>query len=188
MADSLNKFTRATKAYYEAVYNQIMPGMIGIDQFLFGERDEDTSSDFALDELIDNPYGVAFRNRDEQSVVRPYTPGQGEIFEIPRASEKTPITEFLRDSVVVGGEETEGFGSKEARQIRNIIRQHTVGHNVTRWKTAIDVIRTGKYSPKGPGGVALGDMELDFGRDATLTVTYDFTAAGASAETAIQEL
>lgn len=188
MADTLNKFTRRTKAFYEAIYNQMMPGMIGIDQFLFPQLDIDTSAQFALDELIVNPHGIAFRERGAQSAVRPYTPGQGEIFEIPRGSEKTPITETLRDSVIAGGEATEGFASKHARLLSNIIRQHTVAHNITKWKLAIDVIRTGKYSPLGLEGNAIGDMEIDFSRDASLSATYDFTAVGADVETAIQEL
>lgn len=188
MAEVLNVFTRRTKAYYEAIYNSLMPGKIGIDDFLFNVRDDDAdSANFALDELIRNPHGVSFRKRGEQAAVRPYVPGVGNIYEVVRTSEKTGISETLRDSVIVGGEETEGLSSRNARLLSQIVKDHTVGHAVTRWKLAIDVIRTGKYSPMGLGGNDIGE-EIDFGRDATLTVTYDFTAVGATFDAALQEL
>lgn len=187
MAEQLNQFTRRVKTFYEKIYNQITAGQ-GIDEFLFSTPDEDPdSAQFALDSLVKTIHGVVFRNRGENSVVRPYEPGVGTIYAIERASEKTPITERLRDAVIVGGEDTEAFSSKEARMLRQIITQHTVAHNQTRWKLAIDVIRTGKFSPIGLDGNDIG-FEIDFSRDASLDVTYDFTASGATMNTALKEL
>lgn len=188
MADTLDKFTRRVKSFYEEVSNRLMAGKIGVDQFLFNTSDIDAdSSAFALDTLVVNPHGVSFRRRGEQSIVRAYEPGIGMIYEVPRSSEKTPITEVLRDAVIAGGESTEAFSSKEARMVNQILTQHTVGHTVTRWKLAIDVIRTGKFSPTGFGGADLG-LEIDYGRDASLDMTYDFTAAGATINKALRAL
>lgn len=188
MAEVLNQFTRRMKKFYEVIYNDLMPGMKGIDEFLFPEPDVDPdSSGFALDELVLNVHGVSFRRRGEQSAVRPYEPGTGTIYQIERASEKTPIDERLRDIVIAGGEETEAFSSREARLIRQITKQHTVAHNITRWKLSIDTVRTGKFSPKGLDGQDIG-MEIDFGRDASLDITYDFTDSGAKVNTALKNL
>jgi hypothetical protein len=186
MAEQLNQFTRRIKTFYEKIYNK-SEGQ-GIDRFLFPNRDEDPdSSNFALDSLVKTIHGVVFRNRGENSVIRPYEPGVGTIYEIERASEKTPITERLRDAVIVGGEETEAFSSREARMIQQILTQHTVAHDQTRWKLAIDVIRTGKFSPVGIDGNDIG-FEIDFSRDASLDITYDFTASGATMNTALKAL
>lgn len=188
MAEQLNQFTRRVKTFYELIYNQLMPGKQGIDQFLFPVMDVDAdSSNFALDELVKQIHGVVFRRRGEESAIRPYEAGTGTIYEVPRTSEKTPMDERLRDAVIVGGEETEAFGSREARAIRQIITQHVVAHTQTRWKLAIDVVRTGKFSPLGLDGQDIG-LEIDFSRDGTLDVTYDFTEAGAGINTALKEL
>ena len=187
MAGTVNKFTRRIKTFYELLYNEMSGGKIGIDKFLFRIDDVDTSSDFALDRLIQNPHGVQFRHRGEQAAIREYAAGTGTVYDVPRASEKTPITEQLRDSVIVGGEETEGFGSKEARMISQILRQHTIGHTVTRWKLALDTIRTGIFAPLGLVGNDIG-LSIDFQRDAGLSLTYDFTAVGADINKALFNL
>ena len=188
MADTLNQFSRRMKAFYEEIYNNQTGGMMGLDDFIFNTLDSDAdSANFALDELVVNPHAVVFRRRGEQSAVRPYVPGVGNVYEIPRVSEKTAITEVLRDAVVAGGEATEGFSSRMARLIQQIITQHTVGHNIGRWKLALDVIRTGIFAPTGLQGADLG-LSIDQSRDASLDVTYDFTAGGATIHNAMAEL
>lgn len=188
MAEQLNQFTRRIKTFYELIYNNLLPGTIGIDDFLFPVKDIDPeSSNFALDTLVKEVHGVVFRKRGEQSVVRPYEPGVGNIYEVPRTSEKTPIDERLRDAVIAGGEETESMSSRQARLLSQIIMQHTVAHATTRWKLAIDVIRTGKFSPYGLDGNDIG-LEIDLQRDASLDDTYDFTVTGANINEALSNL
>jgi len=188
MAEQLNKFTRRIKTFYELIYNQLMPGNIGIDDFLFPVKDADAdSSNFALDSLVKEIHGVVFRKRGEQSVVRPYEPGVGNIYEVPRISEKTPIDEKLRDAVIAGGEDTEALSSRQARLLAQIITQHTVAYATTRWKLALDVMRTGKFSPYGLDGHDIG-LEIDFNRDGTLDDLYDFTATGANINAALKNL
>ncbi len=187
MADTLDKFTRTVKVFYEEIKNQLSGGKQGIDRLLFPSIDEDTSSSFSLDSLMASPHGVTFRKRGEQSNVRPYIPGTGQIFEVPRVSEKTAITEELRDSVVAGIESTSGFSSHSAALLRQIISQHISGHTQTRWKLAIDVLRTGSFSPIGYSGNDI-DVDISFGRAAGCSLTYDFTATGATIDLALKAM
>jgi len=187
MSTSLEKFMRTAKVFYEDIKNELSGGQQGIDSFLFGVDDQSTSSNFTLDQYISNPHGIVFRKRDEQSHARPYVPGVGQVYEVPRASEKTYISEELRDSVVAGVESTAGFSSHNAQLLEKIIRDHVVGHTVTRWKLAIDTIRTGKYSPTGAGGQDIG-LEIDFNRDAAQSIIYDFTETGATIDAALKAM
>lgn len=187
MADTLDKFTRSLKRFYEEKGNMLLGGKKGIDQFLFDIDDMDTCANFALDDLIVNPEAVSFRQKDEQSHVREYKAGKGTIYEVPHASEKTPISEALRDAVVAGIESTGSFSAQNAKLLQGIINQHVAAHTVTRWKTAIDTIRTGIFTPLGIGGKSLG-LEINFNRDASLSITYDFTAVGADINEALYQL
>jgi hypothetical protein len=180
--------TRQLKAFYEEIVNSATAGMQGIDSFLFGTPDIDADSgSFALDELISQPYGVSFRKQGEQSAIRPYVPGTGTSYPVEIASSKTYISEKLRDAVIAGGEAWESLPSREARTFAQIMRDHTVGNNITRWKLAIDTIRNGIFSPLGLKGEPIG-LELDFDRDSSLDITYNFTATGATMNKALKAL
>lgn len=187
MADTLDKFTRTIKVFYEEITNKLQGGKQGIDKLLFPTPDADESASFSLDSLMVAPHGVVFRKRGEQSAVRPYEPGLGNIFEVPRASEKTPISEELRDSVIAGIESTGAVSAHQARLLQQIIEQHVSAHTATRWKLAIDVLRTGAFSPIGYNGLDI-DVDISFGRAGGCSVTYDFTGAGATIDTALKEL
>lgn len=187
MADTLDKFTRSVKAFYEEISTTLTAGKTGIDRFLFPVEDLDERDSFALDKLVKNIHGVVFRKPGEQSVVRPYEPGVGNVYKPPRVSEKTPVTEDLRDSVIVGLEATDSFSSQTARLLEQILKQHSAAHTATRWKLAIDTIRTGKFTPVGMGGHDIG-LEIDFSRDAGCDITYDFTASSVSINTALKAL
>lgn len=187
MADSLDKYLRTVKAFYEEKQNQLQAGKQGIDDLLFPTRDVDTSSAFALDKLMASPHGVTFRKRGEQANVRQYIPGTGTIYEVPRVSEKTPITEEMRDAVVAGIESTSAQSIHAAAQVQQIVDQHISGHTQTRWKLAIDVLRTGKFSPIGHSGNDI-DEDIDFGRAGACSITYDFTASGATIDDALAEM
>lgn len=181
-----NKILSTLKEFYSEVNNQLMAGKKGIDQFLFGTDNRSMAANFNLDKMTVNPHGISFRHPDSQSVVRKYVAGTGTYYDIPHASEKTPISESLKDSIVAGGSET-GFAENNARLISDIILQHTVAHIVTRWKLAIDTLRTGIFAPKGQGGNSIG-LEISYGRDASLDITYDFTAVGATIDEGLGEL
>ena len=186
-ADTLEKFTRTAKVFYEEQGNILQGGKLGIDQFLFGVDDLDTSANFTLDNLIVNPHGVSFRNRDEQSHVRPFENGSGKVYEVPHVSEKTPISETLMDAVVAGIEATGGLDVATQSKVAKIVNQHVAAHTATRWKLALDTIRTGVFSPTGLQGRDIG-LQIDYGRDASLSITYDFTAVGANVDEALFEL
>ena len=186
MSNTSNKILSTLKEFYSEINNQLMAGKKGIDQFLFGTDNRSMAAEFNIDRLIVAPHGIAFRHPDTQSVVREYQPGKGIFYDIPHASEKTPISESLKDSIVAGGSQT-GFAENNARLISDIVTQHSVAHVTTRWKYAIDTLRTGKFTPLGQQGKDIG-LEIDFKRDGSLDVTYNFTAADATIDKALGAL
>ncbi len=187
MIGALDLFIRTVKKYYEEYGNVLMGGKQGIDTFLFGADDMDTAANFTLDSLIVNPHAVTFRARDEESHVRDFEGGHGTIIPIPHASEKTPITERLRDSVIAGIESTAGISLHDAKMMNDILRHHVGGWLATRWKLAIDTIRTGTFTARGINGESIG-LDIAFNRDAAKSITYDFTAAGATIDEALLNL
>ncbi len=187
MIGALDLFVRTAKKYYEEAGNLLLAGKQGIDTFLFGTDDMDTAATFTLDSLIVNPHAVTFRHRDEESHVREYQGGRGTIITIPHASEKTPISERLRDSVVAGIESTAGISLHDAKLMADIINQHVAAWTSSRWKLAIDTIRTGVFTARGVDGESIG-LDIDFNRLAAKSITYDFTAAGATIDEALLNL
>jgi len=187
MIGALDLFTRTAKKYYEEAGNLLLAGKQGIDTFLFPVDDMDTVANFTLDSLIVNPYAARFRHKDAQSNVRSYEPGVGTVKVIPHISEKTPISENLRDSVAAGIESTAGISQHDAKLMSDIVNQHVAAHTVTRWKAAIDTIRTGIFTARGTAGADLG-LDIDFARLGALDITYDFTAVGATIDQALLEL
>jgi len=187
MANSNLTILSTLKEFYKEVRNGLMPGKSGIDKFFFSTDDRSTEANFNLDKLVYTPHGISFRHPNTGSVVREYTPGTGEFFSIPHASEKTPITESMRDQIVVGATGS-GFTESAARRIMQIMEEHTIAHESTRWKYAIDVMRTGKFSPLGQNGADIGGLEIDFDRDATLDITADFTDTDVTFDVAMKAL
>ena len=187
MADTLNTVLRTVKKLYEEIGGQLNQGKQGIDKLLFGEIDIDDSANFALDRYIKNPHGIVFRKSGEGSVIRPYSPGVGDVYEVPISSEKTAITEKLRDSVVAGIESTAGATQSYMKMVSDIFKDHLGGHNSTKWFLSLQTVRTGKYSPYGIDGNDLA-LEIDFSRDAGNDITYDFTDASASIDSALRAM
>jgi len=175
------------KKYYERVAMATQQNKKQLWQFLFPEVDSDLSSDFLLDQLIANTYGVVYRTRDMQSNVREYQPGKGILITPPRASEKTPITEKLRDSVVAGMNDNESAQAQASKLMDNIAKQHISAFNMTKNKQAIDLFRLGEFNAKGKSGADL-DLDIDFSRASSAEKTYDFTSVGATYTEAMSEL
>jgi len=187
MSNTSNKILSALKEFYQEINNEVMGGEKGIDQFLFLLDNRSTEAEFNLDKLVVQPHGVAFRHPDSQSIVRSYTPGTGIFYDIPHASEKTPITEKLRDSIIAGASGT-GFSESNARLMSQIMVEHTVAHTTTRWKYAIDTMRTGKFTPLGAQGDEISGLEIDFSRDASLDITADLTDSDVDFDVAMKAL
>ncbi len=156
-------------------------------QFLFPENDTDEASDFVLDQLIPNIYGVSYRTRDMQSAIREYQAGKGTVITPPRASEKTPITEKLRDAVVAGLDGNASAIEQASRLMDNIAKQHISAFNMTKNRQALDVFVNGEFFARGTSGDDL-DLDIDFGRSSSVEKTYDFTAVGATFSEAVGEV
>jgi len=159
----------------------------GIDKLIFPEMDEDTGSAVLIDRLIESPFAVSYREKNGQSQILNYTPGQGQLLDVPRASMKTPVDEELRDVVVSGVDAVASWDQHKNKRTRDIVKKHMAAHNLTKWKQAIDFLRTGIFYAKGPDGTDL-DLSVDYDRDTDNTLTYDFTAGGASFAIAVGEI
>lgn len=178
----IDLITRTVKKYYEEMF--LTADQRQIYSMLFPTVDSDTTENFLLDTYIQNPYGVQYRHADTQSSLRPFVNGEGQLIRIPRASEKTPIGEDLLAKVAVGLESTAGFGQNEAAIIGRIVRDHIAGHFMTKNKQALEVLDTGIFRAHGVDGESL---DIKYGRKASLSMTYNFTAVGASFSQAIGE-
>lgn len=179
----MDLITRTIKRSYTELF--VKPGMRQIYQAFFPQVDSALVENFLLDSFIQNPYGISYRHADMQSRVRKFVNGQGELIMIPRASEKTPISEELLAKVAVGLEATDGFGLNEAQIIRKIVEDHVAGHIMTKNRQAIEIFETGQFTAYG---VDDSSLNIDFNRDVDLSMTYDFTQVGASFSDAIAEM
>lgn len=173
--------TRTATRLYEERYLDMGPG---IDSLIFRTDDQDLSAAFRLDKYISSPYGVSYRNADNQSVIRKFNPGSTELIEVPRASEKTPIDEELEDAVAAGVEPTDSQADSIAKNVLQIVGDHVEGHNMTKWYQALQVPISGVFPARGVDGADLG-FDYDFNRSASNALTYDFTAGGATMNEAL---
>lgn len=179
MAAGLEVFTRGAKAAYNERSLVLMNGKQGIDQLLFPTLDADTSSSFLLDRYISSPYGVVYRNLDNQSVIRKFRNGEGQLIKPPIASEKTPIDEELSDVVVSGQEPTASQVDQMEAMLGRVAGDHVEAHNMTKWKQALDVVRQSEFEANGKNGADLG-LSISYTRATGNSLTYDFTAGGAT--------
>jgi len=175
----------ATELYKEK--HMLPENGIGIENLLFSTDNSDPSASFRLDRLISSPHGLTYRSSSNQSVIRRFKAGTTELVEVPRASEKTPIDEELRDAVAAGSDATEAQMTQMIKNVENIIEDHAEGHAMTKAKQALDTVRTGVFNAKGVKGADLG-LDFDHERSASGDLTYDFTAGGATMNEALLEL
>lgn len=148
----------------------------GVDKALFTTVDMDNSGAFMIDRLIRAPFGIVYRDKDNQAHVRPYENGSGYIYDIPVASEKTRIGEELKDLAVSGIEPSDSQAMHLQKVMDDTVKDHVSGHNMTKWKQALDVLVDGAFYAKGDGGADL-DLDIDFGRASANELTHDFTAS-----------
>jgi hypothetical protein len=155
-----------------------------IQDLLFSNMDEDLSAAFRLDRYISSPYGISYRNPTNQAIIRQFNPGTTALIEVPRASEKTPFDEELRDAVAVGSEPTDSQAAQITKNLNQTLMDHEEAYNMTKAKQALDVVRTGIFNAKGAKGASLG-LDYDHTRDTNNNLTYDFTAGGATMNEAL---
>lgn len=169
---SLETLLRSGRILFEQKYLQ---GTKQLYHTLFSIPDEDESTTVLLDEFIDEPVAVPYRDKNNQAHLREYIPGSGVLYEPPIADEQTPIDEVLRDEAVEGAESTAGFNQAQMRKVDKILNTQTTDHKVTKIKQAIDVYRDGIFYAKGITGNDIGKNE-PFTRDAGNDLTADFSA------------
>lgn len=179
----IETLTRGAKRSYEQFRAQETNG---VDKALFKTVDMDTSASFMLDKLLHSAFGIVYRDKDNQAHVRQYQAGTGYQYEIPIASEKTRIGEELKDAAVSGIEPTSSQAIHLRKVMDDIVKDHVSGHNLTKWKQALDVIFDGEFYAYGPGGVNLG-LGIDFDRAAANELTHDFTGTD-TMDIAIKEM
>ncbi len=170
-----NLVLRTARKYYEEA--QLESSQRQLSDLLFPQKDESTAAAFSLDSLVRNTYGISYRESGAQSHVRAYEAGKNTLITPPRASEKTPIGEALKDSLVAGAEETASFDSNKAQLVTNITRQHEDAFLMTKNKQALDTVGTGEFLALGLDGKDL-DMNIKYNRKPANNLTYDFTGSG----------
>ena len=121
----IETITRGLKKSYEEF--KLQETQRGIDKLLFPTQDIDTSAGFLLDRLIDTPFGIVYRDKDNQSHVMPYRPGNGTLYDIPISSEKTPVDEELRDAVISGIEANGAYSQHAVKLVNDIMKMYPVG-------------------------------------------------------------
>lgn len=174
-----SNYTRAVrKAFEKRIAFNPRNGKKQLWQALFPEQDVSKSASFNLDRLLYKTFGVTYRQKDQQSNVRIYSAGEGLFIIPPRASEKTPISEELRDAIAVGMEGNEDDAMNMLQISSNISDQHVSGHQMTKNYQALQVFSTGKFVARGSGGTDLS-LDIDFSRAGGNATTYDATAVGA---------
>lgn len=178
-------FTVATTALY---VESRMNGGGGkqIYEFFFPTKDEDTSSSFSLDKLLqENAYAACYRNSDTQSHLRKYEAGSNTMIKVPRGSEKTPIGEDLIDSVTVGFEATDGVDVQTKGKLSHIVKDHTTAWNMTFNKQSFDLFLTGNLHVRGEEADDIG-LDLEYGRAVGNSIPYDFSSGGTFSEAIIE--
>jgi hypothetical protein len=155
-------------------YEQFSAQQDGVDKVLFPIVDMDTTAAFEMDRFIHSAFGIVYRDPNNQSHVRMYQPGTTYLYQVPRASEKTPIGEELRDSVITGLNPTDPQALHVRKAMDDIVKDHAGGHNLTKWKQALDVIFDGEFYAYGDSGADI-DLGIDFSRAAANELTPDFT-------------
>ncbi len=141
---------------------------------LFKTADKDTTTTVLIDEFIDEPVAVAYRDKNNEAHLREYTPGSGTLYEPPIADEQTPVDETLRDQAVEGVSSTSGFNTAQVRKTDKILNTHQTDHNMRKNKQAIDVYRDGVFYAPGIGGKDINKNET-FTRDSGNDQTANFS-------------
>jgi hypothetical protein len=172
---NIELYSRGMIKEYGEYKAQKAGGEIGVDELLFSFPDESLDSDVRLDRKIQSPYAVVYRDKDNQSRVRKFEAGEGQVYSVPRASEKTPVGEDLKDSLMYGMEGNVRYQANFQKMVRDITLDHVSGHNMLKWKQALDVIRTGIFEAGGMGGNDIG-LDIDYSRAAGNSITADFSA------------
>ena len=169
---ALNTLLRTSSILYEEKHMQDNNQLF---KWLFRNEDTALSASFLLDEFIQSDYAIAYRDDNNQAHIRPYQAGSGVLYEVPRASEKTPVDEALRDVTPEGTESTVGFNVAQMRKVDKILSMHQSAHNMTKNKQALDVLRTGVFYAKGITAKDIGKNE-NFARNASNELTADFSS------------
>ena len=180
----LNTLIRTSKAFYEEVF---FKGPKQLFEALFRKEDSTNEAAFLLDDYIQEPYAIAYRDKNNQAHIRNYNAGSGTLLEPPIASEKTIIDEELFDQITSGQEETAGFEANQMAKTERIVGDHDAGHKMTKNKQAIDVIKEGIFIAKGIDGDDL-DLDENYSRAAGNSLVYDFTAGGATVDEALANI
>lgn len=177
--------SRSAKLSYEE-YKLLQEGK-SITEMLFPSVEPTENAAVLLDTYTSSPYGAAYVEPGSKSIVRTVENGSGTLISPPVASEKTPIDSATKDLAFSGAEVTESYMTRLTRIMDRTMKQHVEAHNMTKYKQALDVIRTGEFVANGVGGKDLG-LSITFSRDAANSMTYDTTATGATAFAALKKI
>jgi hypothetical protein len=157
-------------------------------EMLFSTRDESVNASIKIDEYTGQAYSARAVKSGMPSKVRKYEAGSGVEYTPVVHKEKTPIGEELSDAKVAGLPSTAPAVQHMRERARKIVegpKGHVVAHNMAKNKAAIDVMRTGIFSALDENDTV---QTVDFGRDSSLSFTYDLSSGTNSFDKAMKQL
>lgn len=182
---AISTLVQAAKRYFED-HNAARVGK-QIDEILFGTLDESSAATVQLDQYLGQGFAMSYTKIGQPAHVVPYTPGVGKEWEVLPIKRKTPIDETLADSAVAGVEPKAPQAQHMMQVMRHIIgggKGFIAANKMMRIKMALDVFLEGKMINYDELG---NSSEVDFGRDSSLTLTYDFNAVGATFDACLKQ-
>jgi hypothetical protein len=132
-----------------------------------------------VDKLLPTGALAGYRPRGGASNILAYNPGEGIEGRPPIIALKTPINEELAAEVTVGKENNAPVSQQLLQKYVYIQDQHEDSIFNTIAKQGADILLTGKFTPVDDKGNAVDDV-VDYGRDASLTGSADYSGKGGS--------
>ncbi len=157
-----------------------------IDEILFPILDESPAATVQIDTYVGQGFAMSYTKIGEPAHVVPYTPGVGYEYEVLRMKRKTPCDETLADAVIAGVEPKAPQAQHAMQVMKNIVggpKGFLAANKMARMKMALDVFLEGKMVNYDEDG---NSQEIDFSRDGSLTLTYDFTGINATFDESIK--
>jgi len=180
---AISTLVQAGKRYFEDT-NAAREGR-QFDEAFFPELDESPATTIQLDQYLGQGFAMSVTRQGEKAHVVAYVPGVGNEWTPLTSKRKTPIDEKLADSAVVGLEPKAPQSQHMMRVVQQILggpKGFMAAMKMMRIKMAVDVLRSGEMKYYDEDGTA---TEIDFERDSSLTLTYDFATESNSFDGAL---
>jgi hypothetical protein len=165
ITDNTLTLTRALKIVFQE-------GRVALADFLKlfwpQVRTYDTT-EIPADTVLTSRKIARYREVNAGSNIFAFVPGKGVVYNPPNLDESTPIGEELARAVTAGLEADAPAQQQIVEKAAQIQRDHDAIFTAAMVKQAVDIMVSGKFQPKGKGGVNIGTV-FDYGRDPGNTI------------------